>query len=158
MSGFFNRRPEAEEKLMAEIENTEFKKQSIIAPLQNEIRMAQQRIDQMLHQVGYEVYEGQAKGNLDKVDLEARFSAIDEQKKFIKEKEAKIAEFANRYDEEISMLQANLNQMMMAYAPQPMHYHAPPVPVGSANAVCGVCGTPYTYGQEAFCGGCGNKL
>ena len=156
MSGLFNRRPEAEKKLMAEIESTEFKKHSIIAPLQNEIRMAQQRIDQLLYQVGFEVYENHAKGAGEEVDLKPRFNAIGEQKKFIKEKEAKIAEFANRYDEELNMLQATLNQMMMAYAPQPVQYQA--AAGGAGSAFCGVCGTQYTVGQEAFCGGCGNKL
>ena len=163
MAGFFNRRPEPERKLMAEIESTEFKKQSIIAPLQNEIRMAQQRIDQLLHHIGYEVYNGHINGATEQVDLKAHYDAIGDQKMFIKEKEAKIAEFVGRYDEELSMLKANLNQMMMSYAPQPMpgamHVQHPPIMEGGASkAFCGECGTQYTVGQDAFCGGCGNKL
>ena len=156
MSGFFNRRPEPERKLLAEIENTEFKKQSIIAPLQHEIYMAQQRIDQLLHQIGYEVYNNHINDAAEKVDLTAQFDAIGEQKEFIKEKEAKIAEFAGRYDEELNMLKANLNQMMMAYAPQPMQHQA--VTGGTGKAFCGECGAQYTIGQDAFCGGCGTKL
>ena len=156
MSGLFGKKTEGERKLLAEIESTEFKKQSLISPLHNEILMAQQRIDQLLHKIGYEVYEGHSKGSLEQVNVKTQFAAIDDQKAFIKEKEAKIAEFAGRYDEEISMLQANLNQMMMAYAPQPMQYQT--AAGGAGNAFCGGCGTRYTVGLETFCGGCGNKL
>ena len=157
MPGLYNRMPEPERKLLAEIESTEFKKQSIIAPLQNEIRMAQQRIDQLFHQIGYEMYNSHLSGSTEQVDLKAHFDAIGDQKVFIQEKEAKIAEFVGRYDEELDMLKANLNQMMMAYAPQPMH-HQTAATGGAAKAFCGECGAQYTIGQDAFCGGCGFKF
>ena len=156
MSGFFNKRPESERKLLAEIENTEFKKQSIVAPLQNDIRLAQQRVDQLYHHIGFIVYEAYVNDSEEQLDLKIHVDAIGEQKSFIKEKEAKIAEFVGRYDEEINMLKANLNQMMMAYAPMPAQ-HNPPVG-GVAKAFCGDCGTQYTVGHDAFCGGCGKKL
>ena len=155
MTGFFNRTPELERKLMAEIENTEFKKQSIIAPLQNEIRMAQQKIDQMLHQIGYEVHSNHLSGSTEQADLKAHFDFIGDQKAFIKEKEAKIDEFVSRYDEEIGMLKANLNQMMTPSAPYPMQQQAS---AGAQTAFCGECGTQYTPLKDTFCGGCGNKL
>ena len=156
MTGFFNRRPEPERKLLAEIESTEFKKQSIIAPLQHEILMAQQRIDQLLHQIGYEVYNSHISEATEQADLKAQFDAIGEQKAFIKEKEAKKGEFVDRYDEEISMLRANLNQMMAAYAPKPIQHQT--VTGGTGKAICGGCGAQYTVGQDAFCGECGTKL
>ena len=156
MAGFFNRRHEPERKLLAEIESTEFKKQSIIAPLQNEIRMAQQRIDQLLHQIGYEVYDGHSKDAAEQVDLQVHFDAIGVQRAFIKEKETKIAEFVGRYDEEINMLRANLNQLMLSYAPGPIQHQA--AAGGAAKAFCRECGVQYAVGQDAFCGGCGTKL
>ena len=159
MAGLFNRRPEPERKLLAEIESTEFKKQSIITPLQNEIRMEQQKIDHLLHQIGTAVYNDHVSGTETKTDLSTHFDAINGHKTVISEKEAKINEFANRYDEELNMLRANLNQMMGAYAqpaPAPMQNQA--VAGGAAKAFCGECGTQYTVGQDVFCGGCGNKL
>ena len=152
MIGLFNRRPEPERKLMAEIESTEFKKQSIAAPLQNEIRMAQQKIDQLLHKIGSEVYGAHISGAENAPDLKVHFDAISEQKTFIGEKEAKINEFASRYDEELNMLRANLNQMMG------MHAHGANAMGGAGKAFCGECGTQYNVGQDVFCGGCGNKL
>lgn len=169
MAGLFgNRMSEPERNLRGEIERTEFKKQSIIAPLRNEILAAQQTIDRILHQIGTEVYNAHAGGQDGPEGLQAHFDAIGQQKSFIGEKEAKINEFAARYDEEINMLKANLNQMMAQYAqpqspqypPQPAApaYPAAPAQPGGGKAFCGSCGAPYTPGQDAFCGGCGNKL
>ena len=161
MTNLFNRRPDPEQKLMAEIENTEFKKQSIIAPLQNEVQEAQYRIDDLLYRVGSDVYKSHIEGSLGAIDLKEHFDAIAQQEEFIKQKEAKIAEFVDRFDEEIRMLSANLKQMMPP-APQRQRQRLAPAGRvsgdGAAKAFCEECGQQYIVGQDTFCGECGYKL
>ena len=156
MTGLFNQNKIMEKKLLAEIERIEFKKFAILTPLQNEIRAAQQKIDRLLHQIGTLEYEGQTNGHEDKEenkkDMQAHYDAIDAQKKLIAEKEAKIKEFANKYDEELYLLKSNLNHMNTPG--QPLKRDAE----NSGKAFCAGCGTQHAIGTDIFCGGCGTKL
>ena len=157
MPGLFNRRPEPERKLIAEIENTEFKKQSIIAPLTSEIRQAQNKIDGLLLKIGQSVYEAHVSGaGINATDLGEQFDAIAREKAIIAEKEAKIGEFTSRYDEELTMLRANLSQMTGQGIPMATKGSADGASGG--KAFCGNCGSQYNVGSDAFCGTCGNKL
>lgn len=148
-------------KIQKEIENTEFKKQSLIAPLQNEINVAKQKINQRLYQIGKEVHEGHMSGEGVGDRLTPHFDEIASLNVFIGEKETKIKEFSTRYDEELTILQANLSLAGAPQAaPQTQAYTGAgnaAAPAGS-GAFCVNCGRPFTPGEDLFCMGCGQKL
>ena len=141
-------------KLQAEIDNTHFRKQSLVSPLQNEIAAAQQKINNEIFQIGTEVYDGHVSGEDVGEKLPARFEAIKSLKDLIAGKQSKIAEIAGRYDEEIALLQSRLN--MGNAPPAPMDAFA--APATGAGSFCEKCGSPYTPGEDSFCEGCGQKL
>lgn len=148
-------------KLQKEIENTEFKKQSLIAPVQGEIQALKQKIDGALRQIGLTVYESHLNGEaVNEEPLKAVYEQISEHKSALAEKEAKVKEFSNRYDEEINMLKANLASMTAPppAAPSPAGPAGAPVPAGGPRAFCTNCGVPYIQGEDLFCSGCGSKL
>ena len=164
MPGLFDNlldRDNPAKKLQKEIESTEFKKQSLIAPLQSEIAALTQKVNAALQQIGLEVYEAHI--NSEQIDEEAvhvLFGEISGHKTVILEKEAKLQEFAARYDEEINMLKANLASMS-----QPAPAQAPAVgtvpaamPADGPRAFCTNCGGVYIPGEDLFCTGCGGKL
>ena len=178
----FKKQPEQERKLVAEIENTQFKKQSLIAPLQNDIRTARHEIDEICKAIGIKMYNGYIGGEEANDSMTEFFDAISAHNKLIEEKEAKMKEFINRYDEELVMLNASLRQLRQEYEqpqaaqwqPQPAYAQpkavfTPKVPslgptpalnqaTSSEKAFCGECGTPYSVGEDVFCGSCGSKL
>ena len=144
-------------KIQKEIENTEFKKQSLVAPLQSDVAAAQQKINQLLQQIGLTVYEDHVNtGDTSDTSFADIFNEINSHKAVINEKTAKITDFASRYDEEINILKANLASMGTGAASSPSNTPAAGTP--AANAFCINCGTGYIEGEDAFCTGCGNKL
>ena len=149
-----------EKKLQKEIEGAEFKKQSLITPLQNDINGANNKVQRALNSIGELIYEKHLQNesvNYEQVkpELVEHYNNISEQKVLIAEREAKIKEFSDRYDEEISILKANLAAMTAAAA-------QPSTPNAAANnesgEKCPQCGNAYTPNEDAFCTGCGAKL
>ena len=143
-------------KIQKEIEAIEFRKHSLVAPLNGEIAAARQRIDQAYHQIGYYVYTSRISGANAEAEITLHSEEINRQNSFIAEREGKIREISARYDEEIGILRQNL---YVAVAPAPMQPQAQAIPQATAaNAFCTNCGTPYKDGEDAFCAGCGQKL
>lgn len=145
-----------ERKLQKEIENTEFKKRSLVTPLQNEINVSNVKISEELRQIGLHVYESHLKDETPAIDtLQNHYEAIALQKAIIAEKEAKIEKFLTRYDEEINIFKSNLSTS----AVHPQEF-VPVAPTTSTEdmAFCTSCGTRYRLGEGLFCTGCGSKL
>lgn len=147
-------------KLQKEIEGMEFKKHTLIAAVQSEVQIAQQKFDGELYQIGAIVYGCYVDSAEVGDKLMAHFDDIASQKSFIAEKEAKIREIASRYDEEIGMLNVQLG--LLKSQASAIKSFSPPanatVQGGNAEASCENCGKPYSVGEDMFCIGCGNKL
>jgi len=151
-------------KLQKEIENTMFRKQSIISPLQNEIAAARRKIDQVKFQIGDQVYAAQVAGLDVFAGLKEYFEEINLQNNFIAEREAKIKEFSDRYDEELAMLRSSLS---MAFPPRPGLLPPQPIPAvvptpiapaaPAASGLCTGCGGAYNPGIDIFCTNCGQR-
>lgn len=143
-------------KLQKEIDNTEFKKQSLISPLQTEISTAQKKINEALLKIGSAVYDRHENCMpTDETSLQKLYDEISTHKRNLSEKEAKIKEFTTRYEEEIDILKASLASMLA----EP----APPVPSKSTSgdspkAYCTNCGSLYSPEDDQFCTGCGRKI
>ncbi len=140
-------------KLQKEIESIEFKKQSLLQSLQNDINGANQKIDREFHSIGKAVYQGFINGEDTHDKLTGHYDEIASQKKFVDEKEAKIKEISTRYDEELSILRSNITVASQS-APQDQTQSKSE----SGNAFCIKCGKPYTPGVDLFCKSCGQKL
>ena len=144
-------------KLQAEIDNTEFRKQALFAPLNNDIAAARQKIESLFYKIGTAVYESSLSGaEADKNVMQGYFNQITDQKSLIAEREAKIAEFSKRYEEELEMLKASLATMIGEGATA-SDADGDSSASGKVN-VCKNCGAAYTPGDDVFCTGCGTKL
>jgi len=138
-------------KLQKEIEGMEFKKQSLVSAIESEVRTVKQKIDKELYQIGLNVYTRYLNGTYSADELKEHFNEIKTHTAVIAEKETKIKEFSNRYDEEISILRSNpAFQNMQTKTVHP--------PAAGAGVFCESCGKPYNPGEDVFCIGCGQKL
>jgi len=147
-------------KLQTEISNTEFKMNSLIAPLQGEIRAAQQEIDRQMLKIGQSVYVGHVEGNgeINFGIITPHIEQITATKSLIAEKEAKVSEFQTRYTEEIEILKASLANLAQESGSTT---NKPPESTNAsvaAKAFCPHCGNTYTQGEDAFCVQCGTRL
>jgi len=148
-------RDNTSKELQKEIDNTEFKKQSLISPLQSDINAAQQKINEALRRVGLVVYERHVSCMpIDEVALQKLYDEISKHKRIFSEKEAKIQEFTTRYEEEIDILKASLASMS---EPTP-HSKAATTSIDYPKAYCTNCGTSYVPKDDLFCTGCGRKI
>jgi predicted nucleic acid-binding Zn-ribbon protein len=129
-------------RLKGEIQNTEFRKQSLVAPLENEISQARQKIDMIFMEIGQIMYDTHLEGGSAPETLIANFDEISAHKDFIAEKNGKIQEFTERYDEEIRMLAANLENVL----------------ADAKKLFCTGCGEQYNPLEDVFCKGCGMRL
>jgi len=141
-------------KLQKEIEGMELRKQSLVSAVQNEIRVARQKVDSEYQQIGLKVYTSHKNNEDINFSQTTHFGEIENLNNLIAEKEAKMNEMAKRYDEEIGMLRAHLSTIMpQPNAPKPWNALS-----GGSNAVCANCKNPYTPGVDLFCKGCGQSF
>lgn len=162
MKNLFKKETE-EDKIRNEIQNTEFKKNSMVNTVINEKNVLEQQKRELLFSIGEKTYENQ-KAGVTGHDFSSDFAQIDALEVQKQEKDAKITEIASRYDEEINLLSANLATMQaaaQAATQQANPAYAAPVqaaPQGAAPAgFCEKCGQGF-HGGDAFCQGCGSKL
>jgi hypothetical protein len=156
-------------QLQREIEGMELRKNALITSVQGEITAAKQREASEFFNIGLDVYNAHLSGESADDKLAAHYDTLAEIRNLISEREAKMTEIANRYDEEIGMLRTQINAPppppqapAPAYAPQPPQPGASifpqPAPVSSSRAFCEKCGAAYTPGADMFCSGCGARL
>jgi hypothetical protein len=128
-------------RLQEEVRGMELKKQTLISSVQNEINAATQKMDAIFLEIGKESYSAHCNGT--EFAPHNSFEAIKAQEQLIAEKQAKIKEISDRYDEELNMLRTHLSSA---------------VPTSGGDTSCGGCGKPYNPSVDAFCMGCGKKL
>jgi len=142
MSGFWSdikstfKGPEMDEttKAVMDIEN---KKHTITQASLGEQNMNRTRINELFREVGEAVYAMHNEGNVDISKVADKFEAVKEQNRQLEDKQTKLQEILDRYDEELLILR-------------------PPPPEG--QVFCPGCGSPYILGQTQFCGGCGYRV
>ena len=160
MAGFLNNLLEKNnpaKKLQKEIENIEFKMQSIITALQSDIGIEQRRIDEVLKKIGLAVYESHSSGTeSDDSVLQDYYTEISKHMTVVQEKENKIAEFIARYEEEIGILKSSLSPAAMPEPPAAAIEAAPSA--DGPTTLCANCGMKYIPAEDIFCTGCGSKL
>ena len=145
-------------KLQIEISNTEFKMNSLIAPLKGEIRAAQQEIDRQMLKIGQSVYVGHAEDNINFELITPYIDQINATKSLIAEKEAKVSEFQSRYTEEIEILKSSLANLAQESADKTNKPPESTTASVAAKGFCPNCGNPYAPGEDAFCVQCGTRL
>jgi len=155
MDGIFGKKNNSQEKkLRNEIENTEFKKQSLISAVDNEIRATLTQRENEYNQIGKLVYEKKEQDSFSNDEnLVEIFSRIDNLNRLLEQKKEKIDDIRNKYDDEINMLNSMLPQSKSAV--QITSSNQPP---GNGQAFCLKCNTGYTLGEDLFCTSCGGKL
>ena len=149
MKSFFKKETDAD-RVRSEIEGMKFKKSSILAVLENERGELEKTKTRALYEVGLYVYENHEKGS-EELEFTQFWGVIEEINGNIQLKNDKIKELDSRYDEDISLLQANLNMI------------EPPIaPVSATVAIeecgfCEQCGNKMKKG-DMFCQSCGTKV
>ncbi len=141
-----------EDKIRTEIQNTEFKKNSMVATVNNEKAQLEQEKRGHFFAMGETVYNNH-KERISVEDFQETFQKIHALEEQMKEKDAKIQEITARYDEEISLLSANLVSIQAATTAASTPAQAP----AAKGGFCENCGNAHN-GQNAFCESCGNKL
>lgn len=145
-----------EGRVQAEIQNTEFKKNSMISAVSAEkLALEQQKIN-CFRDMGETAYR-QHLAKEENYHFQPFFTQIEQIESQVMEKERKINEIATRYDEEIGLLTSTLNaitQTQASIVAAPAGNMVPPV---AAGGFCENCGSPSAAG-DAFCQSCGKPL
>jgi len=137
-------------KLHKEISDLENKKASLQRAVMNEINGINVNIGQICTEIGRDVYEYYStSGEVTMLeDFGIKFEKISSLKKTIAEKEAKLTDITNRYDEELGLLKnLVLQESSVNFAGG----------VPSSGAFCRTCNAAYKPGVDVFCGSCGSK-
>ena len=129
-------------KVARDIADLKGKKQTLLFSLQNDVEAIENEMKDEFCKIGQMAYELAAKGEDPMGALADAFATIDRCKQEQEAKAKKMTEIAERYDEEITILEKLV----------------PNIPVPVAPAACQKCGTPYAVGMDMFCKECGTRL
>lgn len=133
------------DKLNAEVESTEFKKNSLLDSINGEKVDLMNKIKYLYEQIGETSYKNFcSNADTNTQDLQGFYDQINALNEEINTKNGKYAELEARYDEEINMLKSNIAIKESATA-------------GGANSFCSNCGNS-AKGEDMFCQKCGTKL
>ena len=131
-------------KINKEIADLEGKKATLVRAVMNEINDLNTDIVQLYAKFGKYVYDCHVSGkDITSEKLTEGFGKVTQLKKFVSEREAKIKDITDKYDEELAMLRSLVVQ--------------PDAQPGSGTMFCAACGGPNMVG-DSFCGKCGNKI
>jgi len=125
-------------KIRQDIEDLKNKKQTLVLSLQNDVSAINAKRDEEFLRIGKMAFEMSTRGEDSMASLDASFVQIKEYDAQMQERNAKMTEISERYDEEIEMLE----KLVPAQAPPQF---------------CSNCGKACAEG-DAFCMGCGFKL
>lgn len=134
--GLFNKESK-EEKAVNELID---KKTMLMNAVQKEINTINSQILNEQQNIGIIIYENYIENNSSEIDSYKyvdKLTKIDELKANIKEKELKLQEICDRYDDEIKILKQSL---------------------GMNETNCPSCGKAYNPSVDKFCMNCGQKL
>lgn len=137
---------EREENLKKEVRSLEFRKQSVLASINNEIANLQSEQRTLFLEAGEYAYDAWRKDR-EQADLTSYWDKVQELADKIAGQEAKKNEMIDRYDEEISLIAGSLNVAVNNTS----------LAAASGSAVCPNCGSAIADG-DIFCQGCGTKL
>ena len=138
------------DKIRKDILDLHDKKQTLILSLQTDIDAINCNITNEFCQVGEKAYDLYSDGDYSTTTLKEAFERIDGHVEERGAKEKKIGEIAERYDEEIALL-----EKLVPSAEETADTQSPESP---GQAFCANCGTKYSLGEDVFCMSCGSKL
>lgn len=138
-----------EDPVAKEIESLQLKKASITNNLQAEIQGFQSQIQGKLLEAGTVAFQARQDGS--ETELGSIWSAIDSLQAMIGQREEKIQEFTQKYDEEMALL--GISQGVVA---TPTIAVQSTVPQVAGSGACTQCGNPLQEG-DLFCQSCGNR-
>lgn len=156
---FFKKETEAD-KIMKEITNTQFKRDTILASIDNDKTKIVFAKNEKIMAIGQHVYDKIKKGesDFDITSIMTDIANLDDEIAII---EDKMKNMAARYDEEIAMLQSSHAMYVQPVAPVAPAPVAPvaPIPVApvAGKSFCEECGKPMEA-TDMFCGECGTKV
>ena len=139
---------EREENLKKEIKSLEFRKESILASINSEIKQLKSEQKTLFLEAGKCAYEAWCQDET-QADLTAYWNQVQELDDKIAVQKAKKKEMSDRYDEEIKLIASNLNM--------PVNSGVPAVSADPDAPTCPNCGMAIADG-DIFCQGCGTKL
>lgn len=128
--------PDETSRAILDIEN---KKRTISQASFNEQNTIKERINDEYKKIGEIAYTSYSEDCFEISKITDNLATIKNLFQSLNEKQEKLSEILNRYDEELQILR----------------------PVSTASGTqsqCKNCGNPYTIGVDIFCRGCGNKL
>lgn len=140
MRNLFKKETE-EDKIRAEINNTEFKKNSMLTTVNNEKMGLEQQKRDIIYKIGEEKLR-EYKEKIEDFDYKSSFDSIDQLEGQMQEKDAKMQDISARYDEEISLLSANLATAQAAAQQAQMQQQMPPMQQGGQYVQPGVVMQP----------------
>ncbi len=139
---------EREENLKKEIKSLEFRKESVLASINGEIKQLKSEQKTLFLEAGKYAYETWCE-NKTSADLTTYWNQVQELDGKIEAQKAKMNEMTARYDEEIKLIASNLNA--------PINSGVPAVSADPDAPTCPNCGAPIAE-DDIFCQGCGTKL
>lgn len=140
-----------EGRVQTEIKNTEFRKSTMISAVRNEKSELEQQRTQTFQEIGVVAYCNHCDGV--KVNQFTEFfDKIDGLEVEIAEKENKIQQIEERYQEEVTLLEATLQNILNPPPPREEHKEK------SGNQLfCERCGH-LAKENDSFCRACGNPM
>jgi hypothetical protein len=136
-------------KIKADIVDLEDKKKTLLLSLQSDIESIEAEMKREFCEIGQRAYTLAFEGEGTLSAMAGDFAKIDEYKAAQELKEKKKCEIAERYNEEIQIL-----EKLVPKEPEV----APAAEINPGKGFCTNCGKPYTYGEDMFCLKCGTKL
>lgn len=137
---------EREENLKKEISSLEFRKETVIASINNEIQSLITEQEKRFLDAGRYAYEVWCKDKT-QADLTSFWNKVQEIADKIAVQETKKKEMTGRYDEEIKIISSSLNVTMNNI----------PLSISSGMTTCQNCGTSISC-DDVFCQACGTRL
>ena len=146
-------------KVKQDLADLKGKKDTLLFSIQKDIDVINDYIAKEYHQIGEKAY-GLFKQDIDSMkELAEHFASIDKHKMDLESKNKKSAEIAERYDEEISMLERLIPREPVVYAEPVIPSTVPTVaPEPQSKSFCVGCGSAVVPGRDAFCMKCGTKV
>ena len=132
-------------KITRDIADLKGKKQTLLLSLQNDVEAIENEMKEEFCKIGQMAYELAAKGEESLGALADEFAIVDRCKQDQEAKAKKMADIAERYDEEITILEKLVPNIPAPAAP-------------SGGSACPKCGTPCIAGVDMFCKECGSRL
>ena len=139
---------EREENLKKEIKSLEFRKESVLASINSEIKQLKSEQKTIFLEAGTYAYEIWCE-NKTQTDLTTYWNQVQELDGKIAAQKAKMKEMTDRYDEEIQLIASSSNMTVNSGAPV--------VSADPDAPTCPNCGASIAE-DDIFCQGCGTKL